>query len=115
MRSRKRKSKSKRVSVSERKRSKVLFIESEKGDDSLPSPSDSLYDEKGHTTWAMWSDEDVARKLEDHGLKKAAKIFRGKCSLNVCVYELMSTQAYDAFPSNLEHFRNYVDKLLLIY
>ncbi|CAG2234897.1 SAMHD1 [Mytilus edulis] len=66
MRSRKRKSKSKRVSVSERKRSKVLFSESEKGDDSLPSPSDSLYDEKGYTPWAMWSDEDVAQKLEDH-------------------------------------------------
>lgn len=77
MTGKKRKSKSKSIGVpaSKRKKSEVSISESVKEEDTQPSTSAHLFVEEGYISLTK---EDVAKKLEDHSLYEAAKVFRGK-------------------------------------
>ncbi|VDI45704.1 Hypothetical predicted protein, partial [Mytilus galloprovincialis] len=75
MTGKKRKSKSKSIGVpaSKRKKSEVSISESVKEEDTQPSTSAHLFVEEGYISLTK---EDVAKKLEDHSLYEAAKVFR---------------------------------------
>lgn len=75
MTGKKRKSKSKGVPASKRKRFDVSFSESGKDEVTQPTTSSHFFVGEGYKSWTK---EDVAKKLEDNSLNRAAEKFKGK-------------------------------------